>query len=290
MGRKKRNRVYEYYEYDEVSKTSKCLIDGCTALLKGQHGANLLRHFYFRHKKLYKSIRESNRENAKKLKNTNSSKEKLYGTLIELNTLYEGLFDDAAFRNILDMIPAARNSMDEIKDLVNGNTVVKQGPSPTMSQENNRFSPEPEDMSTLNDHERPEDGTHDPDDTMSINNFGNQELPVHFDSVESCHVKSKRDPLDDKASDSHSTLDSSESEDCAPPVQKEILTQRSRGMVRRRSDVVRKNIAIAEYYETKKMKVLLEIKKLQLEIEHKYADEKDKGEQHRHSRHQNGSL
>ncbi|XP_047020001.1 zinc finger BED domain-containing protein 4-like isoform X2 [Helicoverpa zea] len=63
MGRKKTNLIYTYFDYNENNKTSKCLIENCEQVLRGNHGANLLRHFYTQHRQLHDKILHENKKN-----------------------------------------------------------------------------------------------------------------------------------------------------------------------------------------------------------------------------------
>ncbi|KAM3959328.1 uncharacterized protein ACR2FA_006629 [Aphomia sociella] len=77
------------------------------------------------------------------------------------------------------------------------------------------------------------------------------------------------------SSGTHSEIDTDSEneteEEIEAPTYSDVIKSKSRARVtvheRRKSDVVRKNIAIAEYYEAKKRKIELEITKLQLDID-----------------------
>ncbi|CAK1590295.1 unnamed protein product [Parnassius mnemosyne] len=115
MGRKKSNFVYKYFIYDEHQKHSTCTVNDCGAVIKGNHGTNLLKHMK-KHPVQYKLILQENSAESgehvevnRKKKSKQDFEIKLLGECINLVTTCGRpltLIDDKPFQNILDMAKA----------------------------------------------------------------------------------------------------------------------------------------------------------------------------------------
>lgn len=120
MGRKRTNHVHEYVEYDEAMDTSRCLMQDCTTVLKGKHGSNLLRHFAVHHSEVYVEIVEKNgakpeecsdwkppgsSQQPRLRQDTFSLLKRFCVNLVKHHGRPLSLFDDYAFREIINLIP-----------------------------------------------------------------------------------------------------------------------------------------------------------------------------------------
>ncbi|XP_063538085.1 uncharacterized protein LOC134747389 [Cydia strobilella] len=109
MGRKRANRIYSMFHYEEEIKKSKCLMEGCNMFIKGNHAGNLLRHFNAQHELKYDEIVKLNnedKENVPPSGSENAATVMQYCTeLITVHGRPLSIVEDEAFEKILRLIP-----------------------------------------------------------------------------------------------------------------------------------------------------------------------------------------
>ena len=118
-GPKRANPSYDYFQYDEKIKKSKCLVGDCNEQVAGR-GGNLERHLQRKHKDVFVSVQEKKQENNKALDERDDGKKKpvkveidssiILNSCIEIVTVNGRPFsylDDSGFRKILAPILAA---------------------------------------------------------------------------------------------------------------------------------------------------------------------------------------
>ncbi|CAH2089279.1 unnamed protein product [Euphydryas editha] len=121
MGRKRKNLIYTYFDYNENNKTSKCLIENCEQVLRGNHGANLMRHFYTQHRRLHDQILQENNKNKENVSpHKHDNHIKVMKHCCQLVTIHGrpfSILEDNAFKNLLSLIPNSSPLSVNIKNV-----------------------------------------------------------------------------------------------------------------------------------------------------------------------------
>ncbi|CAH2986986.1 unnamed protein product [Chilo suppressalis] len=116
MGRKRKNKIYSYFDYDKEINKSKCLIEGCGLTMKGNHGSNLLRHFYTQHRTKYDELKkrvELEKQNDLTTKTESSTTLTVIDNCVNLVAVHGRpftLLQDEAFQNLIQLIPNMNKS------------------------------------------------------------------------------------------------------------------------------------------------------------------------------------
>ncbi|RVE42487.1 hypothetical protein evm_012859 [Chilo suppressalis] len=126
MGRKRKNAVYAFFSFSKENNSSTCQVLGCSAVVKGDHGTNLMYHLSSNHPTEYKIVTERNRLMKDVTNKENNITDAAASTstggvtapstnkinylknqCVNLVTVHGrpfSMIDDLAFRNIISMI------------------------------------------------------------------------------------------------------------------------------------------------------------------------------------------